>query len=126
MCPVAEEAMAINYDFLFEDKKDDYQEILQELRDNRAQLIDIRERKEWEQSHFKCAMHIPLSDLSRGIGVETLKKIKKSNKKIYIHCRSGNRARKAQRILAQYGCKEFHIIPISMMKMIEEGFNLTA
>jgi rhodanese-related sulfurtransferase len=67
-------------------------------------------------------MHIPLSDLAGGIGVETLKEIKKSNKKIYIHCRSGNRARKAQEILAQYGCSDIHIIPISMMKMLEEGF----
>ena len=116
----------INYDFLFEEKQDNYQEVLQELRGNKAQLIDIRERKEWEEYHFKCAIHIPLSSLARGVGVETLKEIKKSNKKIYIHCRSGNRARKAQQILAQYGCKEIHIIPISMMKMIEEGFRLTA
>jgi rhodanese-related sulfurtransferase len=116
----------INYDFLFEEKQEDYQKVLQELRSDKAQLIDIRERNEWEKNHFKCAMHIPLSDLARGIGVKSLKAIKESNKKIYIHCRSGNRARKAQSVLAQYGCKEIHIIPISMMKMIEEGFTLTA
>ena len=116
----------INYDFLFEDKQNDYQEILKELRGGKAQLIDIRERQEWEQYHFKCAMHIPLSDLAKGIGVETLREIKENNKKIFIHCRSGNRARKAQDILAQYGCKEIHIIPITMMRMLEEGFTLTA
>ena len=116
----------INYDFLFEEKPQDYQEILQELRSGNAKLIDIRERNEWEKYHFKCAMHIPLSDLAKGIGVESLKEIKESNKKIYIHCRSGNRARKAQQVLAQYGCKEIHIIPITMMKMIEEGFTLTS
>jgi rhodanese-related sulfurtransferase len=116
----------INYDFMFADKQNDYQEILQELQGGKAQLIDIRERNEWEKSHFKCAQHIPLSDLAKGKGLENLKKIKQSNKKIYIHCRSGNRARKAQEILAQYGCKEIHIIPITMMKMIEEGFTLTA
>ena len=116
----------INYDFLFEDKQEDYQEVLKELRSGKARLIDIREHKEWEQNHFKCAMHIPLSDLARGIGVATLKEIKKANKKIYIHCRSGTRARKAQEILARYGCREIHIIPITMMKMIEEGFALTA
>ena len=115
----------INYDFLFEDRLDDYQEVLRELRGGKARLIDIRERGEWEKNHFKCAMHIPLSDLAQGIGIESLREIKQSNKKIYIHCRSGNRARKAQQILAQYGCKEIHIIPISMMKMIEEGFVLT-
>jgi rhodanese-related sulfurtransferase len=115
----------INYDFLFEEKPEDYQKILQELRSGNAKLIDIRERNEWEKNHFKCAMHIPLSDLAKGIGVGSLKEIKESNKKIYIHCRSGNRARKAQQVLAKYGCKEIHIIPITMMKMIEEGFTLT-
>ena len=116
----------INYDFLFEEKQEDYQEVLRELRSGKAQLIDIRERNEWEENHFKCAMHIPLSDLAKGIGVGSLKEIKESNKKIYLHCRSGNRARKAQGLLAQYGCKEIHIIPITMMKMIKEGFILTA
>ncbi|MBW2467424.1 MAG: rhodanese-like domain-containing protein [Deltaproteobacteria bacterium] len=116
----------INYDFLFEDKQKDYQEVLRELRSGKARLIDIREHNEWEKNHFKCAMHIPLSDLVKGKGVEILKEIKKSDKKVYTHCRSGNRARKAQQVLAQYGCKEIHIIPISMMKMIEEGFILTA
>ena len=116
----------INYDFLFEEKPEGYQEILQELRSGNAKLIDIRERNEWEKNHFKCAMHIPLSDLAKGIGVGSLKEIKESNKKIYIHCRSGNRARKAQQVLAKYGCKEIHIIPITMLKMIEKGFVLTA
>ena len=115
----------INYDFLFEEKHEDYQEVLRELRGGKAQLIDIRERDEWEKNHFKCAKHIPLSDLKMGIGVEILKEIKASDKKIYIHCRSGNRARKAQEILAGYGCTQIHIIPITMMKMIEEGFTLT-
>ena len=36
----------INYDFLFEEKPEDYQEILQELRSGNAKLIDIRERNE--------------------------------------------------------------------------------
>ena len=72
----------INYDFLFEDKKDDYQKILKELRAANAQLIDIRESSEWEQHHFKCAIHIPLSDLAKGKGIETLKEIKRDNKKM--------------------------------------------
>jgi rhodanese-related sulfurtransferase len=115
----------INYDFLFEEKQEDYKEVLLELRGGKAQLIDIRERDEWEKNHFKCAMHIPLSNLEKGIGVENLREIKESDKKIYIHCRSGNRARKAQQVLAKYGCTEIHIIPITMLKMIEEGFALT-
>ena len=116
----------INYDFLFEEKRQDYQEVLKELRGGRARLIDIRETDEWEKNHFSCALHIPLSDLEKGVGVDILKEIKRSDKKIYIHCRSGNRARKAQEVLARYGCTAIHIIPLSMMQMIEEGFRLTA
>ena len=71
----------INYDFLFEDKKDEYQNILKELRGGKAQLIDIRQQNEWEKSHFKCAIHLPLSDLKREVGIEILKDIKQSNKK---------------------------------------------
>ena len=116
----------INYDFLFAEKQEDYQEVLRELQSGKARLIDIRERNEWEKNHFKCAVHIPLSDLAKGIGVGSLIEIKESNKKIYIQCRSGNRARKAPQVLAQYGCKEIHIIPITILKMIENGFVLTA
>ena len=111
---------------MFEDKKDEYQNVLKELRGGKAQLIDIREQNEWEKSHFKCAIHLPLSDIKRGVGIEILKDIKQSNKKIYIHCRSGNRARTAQEVLAKYGCTEINIIPITMMKMIDEGFKLTS
>lgn len=114
----------INFDFMFDDKKEDYRKILDELRGGEARLIDIREESEWNQNRFKCATHIPLSDLSRGIGLEILKEVKKSNKKIYLHCRSGNRTRKAQKILAQYGCTDINVIPINMMKMLEEGFKL--
>jgi rhodanese-related sulfurtransferase len=115
----------INYDFMFDDKIENYQEVLQELRSGKAQLIDIREQSEWQQNRFKCAIHVPLSDLAQGKGVDTLKEIKESNKKIYLHCRSGNRVRKAKEILARYGCTQFSVIPISMLQMLEQGFQLT-
>ena len=112
----------INDDFMFKDRHEDYSVILQELRAGKAKLIDIRERNEWAQLHFKCAMHILLSDLTRGKGMETLREIKRANRKIYIHCRSGTRAQKAHELLEKYGCRETHVIPISMMKIIEEGY----
>ncbi len=114
----------INYDYLFDDKNDAYAEIANEARSGTAQLVDIREKNEWDQAHFKCAIHLPLSDLMRGIGVDVLKKIRQENKNIYLHCRSGNRVKQAEQILAQYGCKEFSLIPLSMLQMIEKGFQL--
>ncbi len=115
----------INFDFMFDEQQDQYKEILSEARNGTAQLVDIREKDEWEKSHFKCAIHLPLSELKEGIGIDVLKKIREEDKKIYLHCRSGNRAKQAEEILAQYGCREFSVIPLSMLKMIEKGFYLT-
>ncbi len=110
--------------FIEADFQKDYQQILSDLRGGRAQLVDIREKKEWEQNRFKCAVHVPLSDLARGVGVDILKKIKASNKKIYLHCRSGIRVMKAKEVLARYGCTEFSVLPLTMMQMLEQGFQL--
>lgn len=103
----------------------DYQTLLKELRSGQAQLIDIREASEWQQARFQCAIHVPLSDLAQGKGVEILKEIKQKNKKIYLHCRSGQRVKKAKEVLARYGCTEFSIIPLTMVEMLDKGFNLT-
>lgn len=102
--------------------EDEYATIIDDMRNGRAQLVDIREAAEWEQARFECAIHVPLSDLSKGIGIEILKEIKASNKKIYLHCLSGSRVRMAEKLLGQYGCKDFSIIPFSMMEMLEKGF----
>ncbi len=102
--------------------EDGYTEILDDMRSGRAQLVDIRERQEWSEFRFECAVHAPLSELAKGIGIDALKEIKNSNKKIYLHCLSGSRVRMAEQILGQYGCSEFSIIPFSMMQMLEKGF----
>ncbi len=114
----------INYDYMFDDKKDRCTEIIDEIQNGKAQLVDIREKDEWDKAHFKCAIHLPLSDLKKGVGIDVLKNIRQNNKKIYLHCRSGNRAKQAEAILAQYGCKEFSVIHSSMLHMIEKGFQL--
>lgn len=114
----------IDIDYLFDDKKEDFQGILSEIRDGKAQLVDIREPSEWQGGRFKCAVNIPLSGLAQGEGVAELKEIRRLGKKIYLHCRSGSRARMAEQILAEYECSEFTVIPFSMMEMLEQGFQL--
>jgi hypothetical protein len=32
---------------------------------------------------------------------------------------------KAKEVLAHYGCTEFSVIPLTMMQMLEQGFQLT-
>ncbi|OGQ97656.1 MAG: hypothetical protein A2521_04935 [Deltaproteobacteria bacterium RIFOXYD12_FULL_57_12] len=108
------------------DSQEDYHELLRELRSGQAQLIDIREQSEWEQARFQCAIHVPLSDLIQGKGIQILKELRQQNKKIYLHCRSGQRVQKAREVLAQYGCTEFRLITLNMLEMLEQGFRLTS
>lgn len=115
-----------NLFFSNQNDQNDYDEILTDIKNDKAQLIDIREKNEWDGSHFKGAVHIPLSGLSKGKGIEKLKNINSLDKKIYLHCRSGSRVQMAKRILNGYGCDGFSIIPISMSEMTRKGFRLAA
>ncbi len=99
-----------------------YNEILGELQEGKAKLIDIRERAEWDQIHFKEALNLPLSELAKGRGVKVLKQLRRKNQKLYFHCYSGSRVGMAKRILSEFGCNEFSIIPVGMHKMAEAGF----
>lgn len=100
----------------------DGESILDDIKNNKAQLIDIRENVEWDQGHFQCALHIPLSQLAQGSGINALKELKNNNKKIYLHCLSGSRVGVAKRMLAGFGCDDISIIPFAMSKMSGMGF----
>ena len=101
-----------------------FSKILEEVKNGKGQLVDVREKVEWQQNRFECAIHLPLSELSKGVGLDTLRELKQANKKIYLHCRSGVRVRQAQKVLARYGCTQVHPLPVSMLQMLEKGFRL--
>ena len=106
--------------------ENNYDDIMTEIKDGKAQLIDIREYNEWTSNRFECAVNVPLSGLSRGIGIEKLAAFENDNKKVYLHCHTGSRVQMAQRMLPAFGLNNFSIIPISMMEMSRKGFNLVA
>jgi rhodanese-related sulfurtransferase len=114
-----------NFNSFFQPDNTDYQAILNDIESGNAQLVDIREQNEWDRGHFDGAINVPLSGLSRGVGVDTLKNIKESNKKIFLHCHSGSRVQMAKRMLAAFGCTEFDILPASMTALRQNGFKLT-
>jgi len=65
---------------------------------NKAVVIDVRSEAEYEQSHFKGAVNIPLDQIEASI-----ERIKQFKKPIVVYCRSGNRSSKAQAVLKQQG-----------------------
>lgn len=62
-----------------------------------AQLVDVRERVEWNEARIPGTVHIPLGDLARRTGeLDT-------TKPVVALCRSGNRSKTAVQILQRAG-----------------------
>lgn len=72
-----------------------------------AVLVDVRERTEWDDGHIDGALLLPLSWLkeeSKGDGfAERLGEKLPAKKILYVHCRSGGRARTAAGMLRRHG-----------------------
>lgn len=63
----------------------------------KGQLIDVRNKKEYEAGHINGARNIPISMLSRNI-----KKLR-TDQPIYLYCASGTRSKRAGVILISKG-----------------------
>ena len=84
------------------------------LAENKAVLIDVREKLEWDAGHLNQAALVPLSDLKAApekaptiaaVGSDlklTLTALPK-DKPVYIHCKSGKRAQMASELLKAQG-----------------------
>jgi rhodanese-related sulfurtransferase len=65
-----------------------------------AQLVDVREKDEWDEAHIPGTVHIPLGDLSR-----RAKELDAARPVVAV-CRSGNRSKTAVQILERAGFRE--------------------
>lgn len=72
--------------------------ILTEVEQGKAIILDVRRQDEWDEGHIDGAIHLDLVDIENG----NLPQIDK-NTIIYTHCRSGGRATKAGEILHKNG-----------------------
>ena len=85
-------------------------EVKKDVQDGKAVLVDVREKKEWDEGHLKDAKLVPLSALkAEQNAAADLPK----DKTIYLHCKMGKRAAAAAEILNKLG---YHAIPL------KEGF----
>ena len=71
--------------------------------DDRAVLLDVREKSEWDEGHLKDAKLLPLSVLKAGAKAEDVAKIIPKDKVVYCHCGSGVRCLKAADELKKLG-----------------------
>lgn len=86
----------------------------------KAVLVDVREKKEWEDGHIDGAIFLPLSDVQDGLSVQELKKLPK-DKILYVHCVIGKRAVTAGNAFERYGYTVRPIKP-GYKEMVAAGF----
>ncbi|UOE95899.1 rhodanese-like domain-containing protein [Alkalihalobacillus sp. LMS39] len=69
----------------------------------KAQLIDVREQREYEGGHILGARNIPLTQLR-----QRMKEIR-TDQPVYLYCQSGARSKQAATVLKKKrGCEEIY------------------
>ena len=101
--------------------KDSLRAVQKNLRDNKAVLVDVRERSEWDEGHVKGAIFLPLSELNDDLDATTLAKKVPKGKIVYTHCVVGKRSVTAGNILERHG---YRVRPLKAgyNELIEAGF----
>lgn len=69
----------------------------------KALLVDVREKSEWDDGHVAGAVFLPLSELRNGITADALAKRVPKDQIIYTHCAIGVRSCTAADILLKHG-----------------------
>ncbi len=71
-------------------------------------LVDVRTQLESDIESIENSILIPLKNIENGQDIEKIRKMS-SNKKLYIHCKSGSRSTKAIKILNRHGIDAINV-----------------
>ena len=83
--------------------KDTLAAVKKALADNKAVLLDVREKSEWDAGHLKDAKLLPLSVLKAGVKAAEVAVLVPKGKIVYCHCAAGVRCLKAADTLKKLG-----------------------
>jgi rhodanese-related sulfurtransferase len=79
------------------------QKIIQQIKEKKGTLLDVRSQMEFEGEHISGAINIPLDTIEINI-----KKISEMPKPIIVYCLSGGRSGVATSVLQQNGVAEVY------------------
>ena len=80
-------------------KKPDINEGVQKFRETEnAVLLDVRTKEEYAEKKIEGSINLPLQEIDKIASV-----VPDKSTPIFLHCRSGKRSGKAQKILASMG-----------------------
>ena len=104
--------------FAGEHTKDSLQTVKKNMADEKAVLVDVREKSEWDKGHVKGAILLPLSALRKDANAAS--KLP-DERIIYTHCEVGKRSVTAAKILEKAG---FEVRPLKegYKDFIKAGF----
>lgn len=104
-----------------EPTKDTLGTVKQHVAEEKALLVDVRERSEWDSGHISGAILLPLSELRKGNSAEALAKRIPKDRVIYTHCAVGVRSCAAADILLKHG---YDVRPLKpgYKELISAGF----
>ena len=105
-----------------EHTKDTLDAVKKAVADDKAVLLDVREKSEWDDGHLKDAKPLPLSVLKAGAKAEEVAKIIPKDKVVYLHCGSGIRSLKAADELKKLGYDVRALKP-GYTDLLEAGFS---
>jgi rhodanese-related sulfurtransferase len=103
-----------------EHTKDSLATIKQNIEDEKAVLVDVRDKDEWEAGHIEGAIFLPLASIEDGLSQDELKSLPK-DKVLYVHCVVGARALKGANALEKEGFKVKPMKP-GYKELIDAGF----
>ena len=90
----------------------DAETVFQRLESKDVQLVDVRTVMEWDKSHIKGAIHLPITHFSvNSVNELTLKK----DQTIIVICLSAHRSIPAVRKLKQYGFNDVYQLKGGML-----------
>lgn len=68
-------------------------------------LLDVRTKREYDQGHIQGAKNLDIFQTGK---FQSQCELLNRDQPVYLYCRSGNRSRKASRILTRMGFKEIY------------------
>lgn len=108
--------------------KDSLATVQKRLDEEKAVLIDVREKKEWDEGHLEQARLLPLSGLGKKLRraeyIAELKKTLPADKPIYLHCKAGGRCVAAAMSLRKELGPDYDFRPLKpgYEELVEAGF----
>jgi rhodanese-related sulfurtransferase len=101
--------------------EDSLKTVRKNVTEEKAVLLDVREKREWDEGHIEGSIFLPLSALKRGVDTKKLAELVPKEKILYTFCVVGKRSLTAGHILERRGYEVRPLKP-GYKELLRAGF----